>query len=83
MSEHCSRCSWPWKDRKGVIGGYCYPSSCNMAKPQLSLVVLDLQLNPRRARFVHLDPAPAAQLCSMAHRPGPCHAVFCPHVSRG
>lgn len=37
---------------------------CNMAKPQLSLVVVNLQLNPRRGRCTHLAATSVTQLCS-------------------
>lgn len=56
-SEHRSHRSWPWKE-KGVIGGCCYPSSCNMAKAHLSLGVVNLHLNPRRGRCVLGGSAP-------------------------
>lgn len=62
-SEHPSSHSWPWKEKKGVIGGYCYPSSCNMAKPHSSLVVVHLQLNPGRGRCVLLGSSAPQHIC--------------------
>lgn len=59
------------------MDGYCYPPYRNMAKLQLSLVVVHLQLNPRRVRCIHLAAALTAQFCSKVHLLGP----FCSFLS--
>lgn len=54
-SEHHSHLLRPWKEKKGVIGGYCCPPCCTIAKLQLSVVIVNLLLNPRRERHVRFS----------------------------